>query len=185
MRIFDKCHIYLFSLFLSVCLLSNCSSERDKKQSNDLVNTSGISQSSLPHFTLRTLDGNMIASQEFEGHVLVVDFWATWCRPCITEIPKYNTLNAKFQGKNFRFVGVTMDSGDFNAVKPFVSKFNIEYPIYVGDPKVANAFGGVQGYPMTFVIDKSGTVQKSYLGIAKDKAEEIGALVERLLKESS
>jgi len=185
MQILTRSRLNLFLLAFSSVLLSNCSNSGDKEQPNDLTKKNGHMQSSLPAFTLQAMDGNIISSQTFHGNVLVVDFWATWCRPCITEIPKYNRLNAKYEGQDFRFVGITMDSGDLETIKPFVSKFAIQYPIYVGDSHVVDVFGGVQGYPTTFVIDKHGTIQKSYLGIARDKAEEIDALVEKLLRESS
>ncbi len=180
-------HIASFtSNYLSVGILSasvlffSCGTETESAKQQ--TKNSGI-QTSLPHFVLQTLDYQIISAEQFAGKVLVVDFWATWCRPCLTEIPNYNELNAKYQGTEFSFVGITMDSGDAATLKAFASKFNIKYPIYIGDHDVANAFGGIQGFPTTLVIDKTGTVRQSYLGIAKDKAEEIDALVKILLEE--
>lgn len=138
----------------------------------------------VPRFALQALDGTEIGSKELAGNVTVVDFWATWCQPCIKEIPEYNALYQKFREEKFRMVGITLDSGDAESIKPFVTQLNIEYPIYLGDELVKSEFGGIQVYPTTFILDQEGKIQRKYLGSRPGKVEEIAKIVAELLDTS-
>ena len=101
---------------------------------------------------------------DLRGKVTVVDFWATWCTSCIPLIPDFNALQQEYAGKNVQIVGLTMESGSLEEIKPKVAEFKIQYPVVVGDDKVVEGFGGLLGYPTTFLISKDGTIYKKYLG---------------------
>ncbi|MCH8873924.1 TlpA family protein disulfide reductase [candidate division KSB1 bacterium] len=137
-----------------------------------------------PQFVVQTLDGKDFDSSQLKGRVLVVDFWATWCQPCIQEMPGYNTLYKKFKSEKFEMLGVTLASGDANAVKNFIRNLEIDYPIYMGNDKVGADFGGIMAFPTTFVIDQDWNIVKKYVGGGKVKIDEIEIIVEALLEKS-
>ncbi len=133
-------------------------------------------------FALKGLDGTVLTSSELRGSGVVVDFWATWCQPCLQEVPEYNRLYRKYRDRNFRFLAIALDSGDADDIRPFVSKYGIEYPIYLGTPEIPELFGGIQFYPTTFVLDQHGSVQKKYIGARPGKVADIERILEALLE---
>ena len=76
----------------------------------------------MPTLSLKDFEGKAITSDAFKGDVLVLDFWATWCGPCITEIPEFNRLQEKYAGKGVKVIGVTLASGEAKEVKPFITE---------------------------------------------------------------
>ena len=134
-----------------------------------------------PEFNLENVRGGMLDSKDLKGKIVVVDFWATWCGPCIKEIPKYKKLREKLEGKDVEFIGITLESGKIEEVRPEVEKLNIPYPVVMGNDKVQEGFGGVAAFPTTFVVDKNWKVYKKYLGSTGSKTEKIEKDIETLL----
>jgi len=132
-------------------------------------------------FAVRDLSGRELRSEELAGNVVVVDFWATWCQPCLREIPEYNKLYEKYRDRNVRMLGITLDSGDATEVEPYVEKYKIAYPIFMGNDEIVSVFGGIQFYPTTFVLDQKGNVVKKYIGGKPGKIHEIDQIIEDLL----
>ena len=122
----------------------------------------------MPDFTLRTLTGEEVASEAYTGKVLLVNFWATWCGPCRTEIPDFIELQKRIGGENFQVVGIVVSSGESSEVQDFVHEHGINYDILSGDESVkrslAEQFGGVRGIPTTFLIDREGFIRKKWIG---------------------
>lgn len=137
-----------------------------------------------PDFVVQTLDGENYDSEELKGQITVVDFWATWCAPCIKEMPDYNALYKKLKSDKFEMVGITLASGDAKTVKNFIKNLTINYPIYMGNDKVAADFGGIVAFPTTFIIDQNWNIVQKYVGGGKVKIDEIELIVEALLKKS-
>ena len=102
---------------------------------------------SAPNFELSALAGGVINSKDLYGKVVIVDFWATWCPPCIEEIPHYNALHAEQNGDEFVMLGITVHSGSFDDVQPYIEEFGIQYPVIMGDVSVVEGFGGLGGSP--------------------------------------
>lgn len=128
-----------------------------------------------PDFDLVSFDGGTINSQDLKGKIIVVDFWATWCKPCIDEIPNYNSLAEEQDSETVAMLGITLESGSYEDVEPYITKFGINYPVVMGNEEVVSGFGGLIGFPTTFVISPDWKIYKRYLGMRPTKKE----LIER------
>ncbi len=105
----------------------------------------------IPEFRLPALDGQMVSSDSYLGSPVVLNFWATWCRPCLKEIP---TLNALARGSSARVVTIAIDEGGASVVEPFVERHGIDYTVLLGDKEVFQRFNG-WAIPYTLVLDSS------------------------------
>jgi len=117
-----------------------------------------------PAFTLQDLNGKNVSLSDFRGKVVVLDFWATWCPPCVKEIPHFIELYEQYKDKGLAMVGISLDREGVSVVKAFVQKYQIKYPILMTDGQVDKAFGGIPGIPTTFVIDSAGNIRQKYVG---------------------
>ena len=121
---------------------------------------------------IQTLDGAPFDTGALNGKVLVVNFWATWCIPCIKEIPSFNRLQQELASKGVAVVGVSMDDDDAQAkVKEFVTKHKMEYPVALGSDKVGTQFG-LENYPVTLVFDRAGKQLKRFEGFTDEASLE-------------
>ena len=120
-----------------------------------------------PDFTLTSLDGKKITLSAFKGKVVILDFWATWCPPYRAEIPGFVEIYNKYNSSGLVIIGVALDTPE--KVRAFVKSNKITYPVVIGNNDLANLYGGIQGMPTTFVIDKNGKVLTTHVGYV-DKA---------------
>ena len=133
---------------------------------------------------LQSLDGKPLSPKNFMGKVMVVDFWATWCGPCIAEIPEFNELQKKFAGRGVEVVGVALASGSAADVKPFVKVHNMKYSVVMGDDDQTYDLN-IVGYPTTYLVTKDWKVYKVYTGSGLSKNRQIEKDIERLLVSGS
>jgi thiol-disulfide isomerase/thioredoxin len=112
---------------------------------------------------LKDLDGNLVKSSDFDGKVVILDFWATWCPPCKAEIPGFIELQKKYRDRGLVVVGVSIDEEGPSVVKQFMTKFGMNYPVVIGDLRLMKDFGA-RVVPTTFVIDRSGNVVAKHVG---------------------
>lgn len=132
--------------------------------------TGSSSQSGLqkaPNFKLMTVDGKTIELSKLKGKTVVVNFWATWCGPCRAEIPGFLQVYEKYKSKGLEIVGISLDQGGWNDVTPFVKKYNIAYPVVLGNQVVAKKYGNIEAIPTTFIIDKNGSIVDRHIGYMK------------------
>jgi len=127
----------------------------------------------VPNFELTNLQGAKVHPSDFKDKVLLVNFWATWCSPCIVEIPWFIEFQQKYGPKGLQVVGISMDDTGLKDVVPFVKKHNMSYTILMGDEKVAEQFGGILGLPTTFLVDRDGKFYQMHRGlVSRERVEE-------------
>ncbi len=119
----------------------------------------------MVHFNLPSAAENkMVDSKQFEGKVLLVTFFATWCPPCIQEIPNLIDLQNTYGSKGFSVIGMSVDEGGVPPVKRMIDRTGINYPVLMADNEVARGFGGITGIPVSFLVNHKGELVKKYLG---------------------
>lgn len=116
-----------------------------------------------PDFSLPLLTGGNLELSAYRGKVVLLDFWATWCDPCREEIPRFVDLQDKYGSQGLQIIGVSMDD-DPAPVRDFYQRFNMNYPVIMGNAKVGGAYGGVLGLPIAFVIARDGRIYAKHIG---------------------
>jgi peroxiredoxin len=134
-----------------------------------------------PSFDLPELSGGRVSLASLKGKVVVLDFWATWCGPCLKELPEYAEFWHKNQGRGVEVIGVVFDSGEPQEIQDFVRENRIPYRQLLGDDKLQDAFAANQGFPTTFVIDSQGIIRTKILGSTPHKFEKLQQTVDAAL----
>jgi peroxiredoxin len=141
--------------------------------------------STAPDFKLADVAGKEFRSAQLRGNIVVLDVWATWCEPCIADIPMFNRLHEKFSDSGVKVVGIAVQSGSALDIKSHVVKNAIKYPVLVGDEKVTQQYVDI-GFPLTYLIGRDGKIVKRYMGTLPDmeiqKEMDLEREIERLLK---
>lgn len=115
-------------------------------------------------FTAQTLDGTEISLSDYQGNVVIVNMWDTWCPPCRMEIPDFIELNNQYGDKGFVMVGLAFGREGLPAVKKFVDENGMNYINATVNQDVVNRLGNPRGIPTTFVFDQSGNIAQKYTG---------------------
>lgn len=119
----------------------------------------------MPAFSLpNAVGGATVNSTDYVGKTLLITFFATWCPPCMQEVPTLMELQQQFSKTDFSVVGLSVDQGGLDVVAKLVEKRAINYPVLMADETTARNFGGVAGIPTSFLVNKEGNVVKKYPG---------------------
>lgn len=132
-----------------------------------------------PEFARKALDGRTVDLKNYRGKIVLLDFWATWCSPCMVEMPTFARWQQQYGPQGLTVIGVSMDDDEATARKA-INKLKPGYAIVMGDAKLGTLYGGVMGLPLIYLIDADGVVRGRFQGETDPKA--IEAAFERLLK---
>lgn len=168
-----KTGLSLFIVFALALASTGCGAGTQRqaaKESEGAANV-GVTETSLQ---IPTLDGVNTSIDQYKGKMVLVNFWATWCAPCRTEIPWLIEFNQKYGAKGFVILGVAMDDEGTHIVQPWVQghRFDVNgkaeamnYAILLGNSKIAEKFGGILGMPTSMLYSREGKKIKTIVGL--------------------
>ena len=116
-----------------------------------------------PAFSRPGLDGKPVSLAVFKGKVVLLDFWASWCAPCVIAIPHFRDWQAKWGRRGFQVVGISMDDSISDA-RSAATRLGVNYPVVMGDAKLALAYGGILGLPVEMLVGRDGRILSVWRG---------------------
>jgi peroxiredoxin len=117
-----------------------------------------------PSFSLPGLDGKNVSLADFKGKVVLLNIWATWCAPCIAEMPSMEKLYQELRGEDFELLAVSVDESGAEAVKPFMDKHKLGFPVLLDTIGEIKNLYQATGVPESFIIDKDGIIVEKIIG---------------------
>lgn len=158
---------FLLTVFLALAATGGFFTYRYLDPGTPVPGRSADAATMRPSFTLADVDGRMQSTDQWDGKALIVNFWATWCRPCLKEIPLLNALQSEYADRAVQVIGVAVD--DVDEVRRFMAEdLTIDYPVLVGGTdaiEAAEAFGiDFIGLPYTAFTDHQGRILGIHLG---------------------
>jgi thiol-disulfide isomerase/thioredoxin len=117
-----------------------------------------------PAWTLVDMSGKTIRLSDFAGKVVMLDFWATWCGPCVSEVPDFIAMQEEYGPDGFVIVSVSTDENGWNAVAPFVDQHGVNYISTLTTASIERDYGPIRSIPTTFIIDRQGMIQETFVG---------------------
>jgi thiol-disulfide isomerase/thioredoxin len=121
-----------------------------------------------PSWELPDLEGNPVSSSRYAGKIVVMDFWATWCPPCLFQIPILNAVQAKHTNDDVVVIGVAVDAEGAEVVAPYAEENGIEYQLVMGDEGLARKFGA-PGFPALAIVSPEGKIDSMHVGLIEEE----------------
>lgn len=116
-----------------------------------------------PSFELPSLEGRKIKLADFRGKIIFINFWATWCIPCKTEMASMEKLYQRFKGTDFKMLAISVDK-DISAIKPYLEKYNLTFPVLLDPENLVKKKYKTVGLPETYLVDKRGLILHKAIG---------------------
>ena len=133
-----------------------------------------------PNFALLDLKGDVVKLSDFEGKVILVNFFATYCPPCRYEIPDFVRLQKKLGPQGFQVIGISVDQNGQAILPSFIKQLDINYPILLATSKVIRDYGNVYALPQSFLIGRDQSIIKHFTGMITE--HELRPLIEKALR---
>lgn len=135
-----------------------------------------------PNFKVISISGQTISQDNYRGHVLILDFFATWCQPCRQSIPHLAEMNRKYGKQGLQILGLSVDEEGERSIKSFTDEFRIPYPLALAGDATTVDFG-VRSVPVMYLIDKKGKIAEVYRGYSNEMGRAAEQSIKRLLAE--
>ena len=119
---------------------------------------------SAPNFTLPGLDGKTVSLADYKGKVVLLNIWATWCPPCVDEMPSMEKLHQELKGEAFEILAISIDVSGAKAVLPFMKKHKLSFPALTDTKGAIKNLYQTTGVPESFIIDKDGIIVEKVIG---------------------
>ena len=132
-----------------------------------------------PDFSLLGADGEIHHLSDYKGKALVINFWGTFCPPCVKEMPEFQKQHEKWEDSEFEILAINLSETDL-VVSSFLRQFNLEYPILRDQKRATERMYGLRSYPTTFFVKPDGKIMEVFVGGMTE--EQINERVERLLQ---
>ncbi len=133
-----------------------------------------------PQIDLEDQKGNIYTPESLKGDVVVINFWASWCRPCVSEIPAFARVHARYKSKGLTMLGLQRDWDGSQSLQEFRARTGLDYPVVIATYDVALDFGLPRALPTTLIYDKNGKLQYSHEGPLSES--QLESIIEPLLK---
>ena len=117
-----------------------------------------------PNFSLPDLEGKKVSLTDFKGKVVLLNIWATWCAPCVEEMPSMEKLYQELKGEDFELLAISVDESGAEAVKPFLEKHKLGFPVLLDTKGEIKNLYQATGIPESFIIDKEGMIVEKIVG---------------------
>lgn len=170
----------IFFLILTLVFLSLITS--CKEGSRTETNSGARIGGRAPDFSLRDLQSETVRLSDFKGKVILLEFWATWCTPCIETIPVLIRIQEKYRDRGFTVLAVSLDSGQDigTSLSDFKSEYGLNYPVLIGNDEIKKNYKLIS-IPTSFVISRDGVIMSLHMGAVNNYEEKISEDVEKLL----
>lgn len=189
-------HLSFLWAFLFIFLLIGCSSEKQKNDGSNaqlaaepLERVDPYSAPLYPakqkaqaqDFTVSLINGDSFQLSNYQGEVVLVNIWATWCAPCHDETPDFVELYNEYKDEGLLILGVSIDEQGKSVVEPFMEKYDVNYPTVIDDGTIMDKYGPTMGIPTTYIIDKQGDLR--YFAVGALTRKELEPKLVKLLNE--
>ena len=135
-----------------------------------------------PNFTLKSLDGKNVKLSELAGNVVLINFWASWCGPCLQEMPLLNAIHKKYEPLGFTVLGVNVEENSGNA-KAFLADRGVDFPVLLDTKNKVSKLYDVIAMPTTVVVDRDGNMRFLHKGYKAGDENEYRKMVKKLVRE--
>lgn len=178
----------IFTLILWVLMIVSCSEDLTDKETDpdDGKMTNGdapkddntteprdvdddASLPLAPDFTLASTGLEEVSLTDYEGKVVLLDFWATWCKPCEEEIPIFIELYDQYRARGFEMLGISLDDEGLEVIEPFIERLGVNYTILLAEPEIVEKYK-LTAIPSAYLINRKGRIVQVFDGAQGEKA---------------
>jgi len=154
--------VLIFTIVMGICIIILL---QTKDASFSLSGKPPLGErGAAPNFTLPGLDGKIVSLADYRGKVILLNIWATWCPPCVEEMPSMERLYQRLKGDGFEILAVSIDATGAEDVRPFMKKHKLSFTALIGSKAVMQRLYQTTGVPESYIIDQNGMIVDKIIG---------------------